>query len=424
MSTLRHVRFADFSLFVGAFILRWGWMARWGRVHAAVEPERLQSVRRVFDGHERLLFEAFLGQAPTPSPQAWPLSIVVHQLLGLFSSDPRALLLLAVLCGSLTPVFVAAAVRRHVPPDRRLLAGLSAGVLVGLLPEHAAWSTSATPVVHGLACLSAAFALRSPPARMALAAMAAGFRPELAVPALFLGAPGGAAVVVAAIQVIWFGGPPAAELLPVLRVNLPLVVFIGPASLGFAFVAIHNRRTATLAALVVVVHGVGACFSDYGSRHALPAGVALCALAALDARKVWLPVVIGVGLLPGLAQHQARWHHPEMQPSVRTDQPGSAACLEISDEPPVPGQPRPSWVALVGGRLSAPCFAWGEAPEHTEWSSRGLWDRAIRMKLLWELSPREVSVPGNGRPWRRTWVLVDGPGLRGSIHTPPELQAP
>ncbi|HCH64654.1 MAG TPA: hypothetical protein DFR83_17740 [Deltaproteobacteria bacterium] len=399
-------------------------MARWGDVHAGVNPTQLRSVRRVFDGHERMLFEALLGQPPMPSSQAWPLSIAVHQALGWLSRDPRAPLLLATVVGSLTAVFVAMAVRRHARPEAQLRAGLSAGLLVACLPEHMAWSTSATPVVHGLMCLTAAFATRAWPLRTVFAALAAAFRPELAIPALFLGRAGGAALGVALLQILIVGGPPGAALWPVLRVNLLLVVFIGPASLGFAFLAVHNRATAALAVLAVVVHLLGACFSDYGARHALPAAVALCALAALDARKPWLPVLLGVGFVPSLLDTHSRWHHRAEHPPMVLEEVGLGDCLEISDEPPVPGQPRPSWVALAAGEVSAPCVSWGEAPEHTEWSSRGLRDRALRMKLVWQLASQETHDPGAGRPWRRTWRLVDGPGLHGTIHTALESPAP
>ena len=424
MSSVRRVRLFDVSLFVGAFLLRFGWMARWGEVHAMVDSAQLRSVRRVFDGHERMLFEALLGQPPAPSSQAWPLSIAVHQALGWLSSDPRAPLLLATVLGSLTPVFVAMAVRRYAPTGSQLWAGLSAGLLVAILPEHVAWSTSATPVAHGLACLTAAFAARALPLRLLLGAFAAAFRPELAIPAMFLGWAGGAALVVAALQLLILGGPPGAALWPVLRVNLWMLGFIGPATLGFGFLAVHNRATAALAALGVLVHIVGSCFSDYGARHALVAALALCALSALDGRKPWLPVLVGVGFLPALLDTHARWHHRAEHPPTVAEVHGSEACLEISDEPPVPGQPRPSWVALASGELSASCVAWGEAPEHTEWSSRGLRDRSLRMKLMWDLAHLETVDPGGGRPWRRTWRLVDGPGLRGTIQSTPKPPAP
>lgn len=422
-STRRHA-VADLSLFVGALLVRWGFMARWGQQHAAVNSSDLRSIRQVFDGHERLLFDAFLGQPPTPSSQAWPLSVLLHQLMGWVTDDPRAPLLLATVLGSLTAVWIAAAVRRHAPPDRALLAGMSAGMLVAVLPEHVAWSTSATPVVHGLACLAAAFAVRARVARLLFAALAAAFRPELAIPAVFLGWSGGAAVAVAAVQVAVLGGPPGASLWPVLRVNLPLVVFLGPASLGLALLAVRDRTTMALAGLVVVVHCVGACFSDYGSRHALPAAVALCALAALDHRKPWLPLVVGIGLLPALFDLRGRWHHRDAHPSAEAYITVPEDCVEISDEPMIPGQPRPSWVALAAGTVAAPCVVWGEAPEHTEWSSRGLLDRARRMRATWVLSPSETVDPGHGRPWRRTWRLVAGPGVRGTILSPVESSAP
>jgi|GEM_PF-1419278 len=402
---------ADLALFVGAWLVRFGWMGRFGALHATVDPTELRSVRQAFDGHERLLFEAFLGQPPTPSPQAWPLSIWMHQALGWFTTDPRALLLLASVAGALSAVFVSVAVRRK----QTLEAGLAAGVLVALLPEHVAWSTSAIPVVHGLACLTAAVAVRSPMPRAVLCALAAAFRPELAVPALFLGPPGLAAGAIAAAQLAWVGTPPAADLWPVLRVNLPLVWFIGPPVLVVALLALRDRTTALLAGLAVTTHLVGASFSDYGARHALPAAMALCALAALDPRKRWLPVVVGLGLLPALVDLQARWHIRADPPVFHTPPHPSADCIEVTDEPPVPGQPMPSWVVLASGDHTAPCVLWGEAPEHSEWSSRGLRDRAIRMRHTWRLVPHTLDARGPGRPWLLRWRLTDGPGLRGTM---------
>lgn len=414
------VRAADLALFACAWWLRVGWMGQLGRLHADVDPSSLRSVRQAFDGHERLLFEAFLGQPPTPSPQAWPLAVAVHRALGLVTHDPRALLVLAGTLGAVTTVAVAVAVRRRWGPQ----SGLMAGALVALLPEHVAWSTSAVPVVHGLACLAAAFAVRSVPLRAVLAALAAGLRPELALPALFLGPAGAAAVATALLQLVLVGRPPGADLLAVWQVNLPLVGFVGPAVLGLALLGLRDRSTGLLAGLALTIHTVGAMFSDYGARHALPAGIALCALAAAHPKRRWLPVVVAMGLLPELIDLRSRWHHRDVEGTVDAPRTAALGCVEVSDEPPVPGQPMPSWVSLVDGTLDAPCVVWGEAPEHTEWASRGLRDRALRMRWTWELSPVQGGARPPVGPWRQTWLLAAGPGVRGTMGTLPERPVP
>ena len=411
MQPSARTRVIDIALFCGAWWLRVGWMGQLGGRHRAVVPGSLRSIRQVFDGHERLLYESFTGQTPTLSPQAWPLSVYLHRALGLLTEDPAALLFLAGTLGAMTAVWVSMGVRRRWG----LWPGACAGALVALLPEHVAWSTSAVPVVHGLACLTAAAVTTSGPLRVILAALAAAFRPELAVPAVFLGRSGLAAVAVSAVQLGWLGGPPGAELWPVLRVNLPLLTFLGPATLGLGLLAVRDRPRLVLAGLVLTVHLVGACFSDYGARHALPAAVALCVLVASHSPRPWLPLVVGLSFLPELMDLRERWHRSDARPSEVVSAQEVAGCLELSDEPPIPGQPRPSWVELVSGGVSAPCVVWKEAPEHTEWSSRGLRDRAIRMRSAWTLVPVHTELFGSGRPWRRTWLLTDGPGIRGTM---------
>lgn len=394
-----------------AWLVRFGFMARWGRRHAAVRSDDLRSVRQVYDGHERLLFEAFIGEPPTPSPQAWPLSVWLHQALGWWTTDPRAPLLLSTVLGAVTAGLVARAVRERAG----VWSGVAAGLLVAVLPEHVAWSTSAVPVVHGLAALSGAVVCRHPAARALLAGLAAACRPELALPAVFLGTPGLAAVAVAVGQLAWLGGPPGAPWAAALRVNIPLVYFLGPVVLLVSLVNLRDRATALLALAAASVHLVGACFSDYGARHGLAGGLALCVLAAWSRPGWWrlVPVVVGVGLLPELWTLRAAWHtkrptptaQDTVQHTIDTD-----ACTELTDEPPVPGQPRPSWLSWVDSPETAPCITWGEAPEHTAWSSRGLRDRARRMRSTWTLEPVAVDDPGRGRPWRVTWHLASGPG--------------
>ncbi len=406
MRHLKHPLLVDIGIFAVAWLVRMGWMARWGRLHRDVDLRDLHSVRRVFDGHERLLIEAFAGSPPTPSPQAWPSAIALHQGLGLLTQDPRAPLLLATLLGALTASLVSRGVRQRTD----LAGGALAGLLVAALPEHIAWSTSAIPIVHGTTALVAAFVVRPAWARVLLAMVAAGFRPELAVPAVFLGLPGLAALPVAIGQLLALGAPPENALLPALQVNLPLLGMLGPAVLGLVLIGIKGRTSGALAILALVAHIVGSSFADYGARHAMVGSLALCALAGWLPKRAWLAPLLLAALIAESHSLTAIWHtrsSPPQLPSTASD----AGCVEISDEPPVPGQPRPSWVAWVDGQVDAPCAVWVEAPEHGEWSSRGLRDRAHRMHTRWELSPVSTHAPGHGRPWKQTWRLMSGPGV-------------
>ena len=400
---------ADLGVFATAWLVRFGWMARWGTLHSAVDTSDLRSVRRVFDGHERLLIDAFTGSPPTPSPQAWPAAIALHQGLGLLTQDPRAPLLLATLLGALAAALVCRGMRRQTD----LQGGLLAGLLVALLPEHVAWSTSAIPIVHGSTALVAAAVVQPRWARAALTMVAAVCRPELAVPALLVGLPGLAAWPVAAAQLALFGSPPANALLPALEVNLPLLGMLGPAVLVLTLLGIRNRRAGALAALALLTHLVGSTFADYGPRHVLVGGMALCALGAWLPQRRWMAGLLLAALLFETHSLSTTWHTRPLAPTHATAV-SADGCVEISDEPPVPGQPRPSWVQWVAGELDAPCAIWIEAPEHGEWSSRGLRARAFRMHHRWELQPVSTDAPGHGRPWKQTWRLMGGPGVARS----------
>ncbi len=186
-------------LFGVALALRLGWMGRWGALHAGVEPANLRSVRRVFDGHERLFFEAFRGSVADPTAQAWPLGLWVHRGLGLLVSDPRWLLVLPSLAGAVAVVLVAALTSRHF--GRR--AGAWAGVLAAVLPEHVAWSTSAVPVVLATTLMLWSFWVRSDWGAAVLLGLAAALRPELAVWGLCRGWAGLAGLLVGGLT--WSG---------------------------------------------------------------------------------------------------------------------------------------------------------------------------------------------------------------------------
>ena len=202
---------------------------------------------------------------------------------------------------------------------------------------------------------------------------------------------------------------PANALLPALEVNLPLLGMLGPAVLGLTLLGIRDRTTGALATLALVTHLVGSTFADYGPRHVLVGGMALCTLVAWMPKRRWVAGLLLAALAFETHSLSTTWHTRPEAPVV----PAAATadgCVEISDEPPVPGQPRPSWVLWVDGQLDAPCAIWIEAPEHGEWSSRGLQSRALRMHTRWELRPVSTDDPGHGRPWKQTWRLMSGPG--------------
>ena len=106
---LYHLRVKPFhtshalALFLAALVVRLGWMPTWSRL--------------VFEGHESLYRDAFLGESVRASTQAYPVLTGIYAILGEFSQDPRALVVFSAVVGALG--VVGAAVGGAVDPPRR-----------------------------------------------------------------------------------------------------------------------------------------------------------------------------------------------------------------------------------------------------------------------------------------------------------------
>lgn len=371
------------ALFALALLVRLAWVPTWSRLS--------------FDGQERLYLRAFQGQVPDPTPRAWPALCWLYRAMGLLFQDGRALVVLSAAAGAAAVVGAAVWTGRRYGP----LAGAWAGILVALFGEHAAWSTSAYNVILPDALVIWAFVMPGWPAAL-LVALATLFRPDVAVVAPFLGRSGLGAIAGLA-ELAWVGAPPAGPLLLSLRANLPMVRFLGPPVLLVGLLGLAHRRAWRLLGLAAWVHLTGSLFDDYGTRHALLGGVALCALAGVAAAR-WgglLGLVVAVGLARDTANIAHRWYAWDPPPADGLPSGLPPGCTEVSAEPPIPGQPLPSHFAFLSGELHG-CVVWGEEAWHRQWSSRGLADRALRMRTLYRLVPvAAVAVPGGVRRYYR-----------------------
>ena len=70
---------ADLGIFVVAWLVRYGWMARWGRLHRDVDLSDLRSMRRVFEG---LPPDVRPARSPKPGTQSKRAGVVPNE-------DPR-----------------------------------------------------------------------------------------------------------------------------------------------------------------------------------------------------------------------------------------------------------------------------------------------------------------------------------------------
>ena len=162
-------------------------------------------------------------------------------------------------------------------------------------------------------------------------------------------------------------------------------------------------RIPVLALAALLVHFSSALFDDYGARHGLMGGAALCALAGIAAAR-WgggLAILIGTIMAFDAVDIAAAWQTRTPPEAAVLDLPARPGhCVEVSEEPPIEGQPMPSHFAWFTGTLDGDCVLWGEESAHQRWSSRGLRDRAIRMRRLYPMTPIAKEDPGNGRPVR------------------------
>jgi hypothetical protein len=199
VSTSPTDRRGAFAVFLVALAVRWLWMPHW----ALLDDPR--GLRRVFDGHERAYLQAFEGGGlADPSTSFNPIIGGLSAAAGAVWSNPAALVIGSGMVGALAAVGVAVWTGRQFGAS----AGRWAGLLVALLPEHAAWSTSVYPVILPHALLVGAFVARRPLPAAVLSLAAGLLRPELAVLALFRGAPGIAAWAGAAGWLWMAGGAP------------------------------------------------------------------------------------------------------------------------------------------------------------------------------------------------------------------------
>ena len=388
---LYHLRVKPFhtshalALFLAALVVRLGWMPTWSRL--------------VFEGHESLYRDAFLGEPVRASTQAYPVLIGIYQALGQFSQDERALVVFSAVVGALAVLGSAVWVGRIFSPR----AGLWTGVLVTLLPEHVAWSTSAYNVILPQALIVWALVFRGR-LGFVLCALAVSMRVELVLLTPLVGLRGvlggisGVGVLIA--WGITFTHVRDAGL--AFDFNWPMFRYLGPPVLLLSLAGLHSKKGWLLFAAALWVHAVGAGFDDYGSRHALLGGVALCGLVA-TARSVWIPVIATVALGVGTIDLAQSWHAPDDGAVAREAEKLSgppAGCVEVTDEPPVSGQALPSHVRFFRAEIDSDCVMWGEEFWHRSWSSRGLNDRATRMKTIYTMKPVGALKPRNGGPVR------------------------
>lgn len=387
------------AVFVGALGVRAG-MVDWDRVPdaAALQAHAAAGWTRKlppFVGHEDLLLRAFAGQPPDASSQAWPAAVALAQSLGLLTGDPRALLALSLLAGALAAALTAVWTRRRFGTA----AGLWAGALVALLAEHVAWSTSAYPVMPAHVLLLAAFVAKRRWAAGLWIAAACSFRPDLAPLALLRGLPGLVGLPVAAA---WLWVVPSADPgdpLAALSLNWAMVRYLGPPVLLVGLTGLLDRRAWPLVGAALLTHVVGALFADYGARHALLGGVALCALGGVAAaRWAHVPgVLLAIGLGWEAVEVAGAWHAPRLPAAAALELPEpDGTCIEVTGEPPIDGQPLPSHLTLRQSDVQPVCLVWGEEDQHAAWTSRGLRDRARRMRTVYRLTPVAKLAIGRG----------------------------
>ena len=100
---------------------------------------------------------------------------------------------------------------------------------------------------------------------------------------------------------------------------------------------------------------------------------------------------------------RAQWHASD-DAALASEAAGLGApptdCIEVTEEPVIPGQALPSHIRFARGDLAGSCVIWGEEFWHRSWSSRGLMDRALRMRTLYKMEPVGALDLGNGAPVR------------------------
>ena len=372
-------------MFLTALVVRLVWVPRWSRLQ--------------FDGHEGDYLRAFQGAEIGPSTSAYPLLTSLYRGLSVLSEDPRVLILFSAVVGALGVVGFAL----WVTQETSSRAGVLAGSIAVLLPEHVLWSTSAYNVILPNTLIVWALALRGNASFFAC--MLAGMcRVETALVAPFSGWKGAlgsaAGVAIAVYSGVSFPQVESGSL--AFDLNLPMVRYLGPPVLALSIVGLFRGGVGTFAALAFWVHLTGAAFEDYGGRHALLGGLCLVAMIASARSLIW-PLVAMIVLGMNTLDAAERWHAPD-DGTIKAEAVGlpapPAGCVEVTEEPVIPGQSLVSHVAFYRGEIEAECVIWGEEFWHRSWSSRGLMDRALRMRTLYSMEPVGALMPRGGGPVR------------------------
>lgn len=366
------IRRAPVGVFALALLVR-AWVVDWTAV--------VSTPHLIYDGHERAVIAALAGAPPDGSAQAWPATLWLWESIGrLAGADPRLPIAVSVLLGAASAALAARALGGR--------AGLWAGLLVALLPQHVAYSTSAANVILPALLVHAALGAR-PRGAVGLGVAAACLRPESAL-ALGLLRPW-VGLLPALVGVGWLLWGQPAEAVPwglALRSNLLLVPFLAPwPLLGLAALSGRWRGLLGMALLFVA----SALFADLGPRHLIVGGVLVAGMAARAAARWPLLGLLALGAMAAeVGALEGRWHaRKRLEVPIPAGLPAGlpAGCVEVTEEPPIPGQRLPSHLQYLSGELDAACVVWGVEPWHLEWSSRGLADRAARMEALYHLRP-------------------------------------
>lgn len=423
-----------------ALLVRVVWMPAW--------------TDHVYDGHEADYLEFFLGsRQPTRGGTVlYPAMQWLYHGLGHLVSDPAWPWIVGGLLPGLLSLAVVAALGRSFFGSR---AGFLAALVLALEPNHAFWSSSAynvmLPLFMGLLCLWGLTRFREAGETGHLlvaacaGALAVATRLEsvvLAVPVLGLlawGRPphprwwvpalaGGVLLAAcAAVPLVWPGGMPGAgERGLSLGVNLLIFDYVAPWHWIAAFflvllpflhrLGVPRAPAAVLLAWALANHGIMATFDDYGYRHALPSAVAMALLLSGFAARARGPAglvlllltLVALVLGTGVAARRYYASDAAWAATLPDDLPhwtvaDLGRCTLVAEDPHVARDPPLSHFNLLDPaeaerlRAETGCLWWCEDVQDWRLSSRGVADRAVRLRRIYALTPRALVVePDSG----------------------------